>query len=180
MPTTEPTCPGKVWRVGLTSVTYSLARREDLALIGVAISTMTPYLILIRMTTRVYATRVTRIVLAVKFWQTGLVPEDPASSERLRRLSRAVFGQDHLLSVAVLLLRSPRPLAMAELCTNLGVRSPSSLQASLRRLVDGGFARQVTGSETDRSRPYERCESKFWELVEELYHKASPQDTLFR
>lgn len=99
----------------------------------------------------------------------------------LRRLSQRVFGQERLLSVAIALIQAKRPMTASELVGVVGVNNASSLSAPLQRLLAGGFIEEVPlAAASDRSRPYQRREgSAFWQLVEELYERASSDGAMF-
>lgn len=97
----------------------------------------------------------------------------------LREASRTVFGQDHLLPVAVALYRAGRPLTVSELADQVGVNNVSSLSAPMKRLLSAGFIEQVASPATDRARPYARRASKFWDLVVELYKRGPGDEPLF-
>lgn len=106
------------------------------------------------------------------------MPPQDATLERLQELSRDVFGQVHLLTVAVVFLGTQDPLSLTEVADRVQVQSTSSIQGALKRLQAGGFIARVDGAGSDRARPYQRVGSSFWPLVEELYRRASGDGAL--
>lgn len=103
----------------------------------------------------------------------------PGDLSQLRSASRTVFGQEHLLPVAVALYEAGEPLTMSELVRRVGVNNASSVTRAVKRLTAARFIEQLPRTASDRSRPYRRRESKFWELVLELYQGAPGHEPLF-
>ena len=103
----------------------------------------------------------------------------PDEADQLHKLSKDVFGQTHFLGVAVAFRRAATPLSASDLVSLLGVRHPTSLQPSLRRLIAGRFVNAVEAPSSDRATRYEATDSAFWALVDELYEQATTQGTLF-
>lgn len=101
-----------------------------------------------------------------------MTAESSGDREPLRKVSKQVFGQEHLLSIAVALLREAAPVTQADLVKAIGVNNASSLRPSLRRLLEGGFIDADPTPAPDGSRTYRPCPSAFWALVEELYQRA--------
>jgi hypothetical protein len=103
----------------------------------------------------------------------------PEDQQALNRLSVAVFGQEHLLTLSVVFLGADRALTLHELTERMGIRNASSLQAPMRRLIAGGFIAPADRLWSDRAKRYERCDSHYWGLIDELYRRASAGNTLF-
>lgn len=103
----------------------------------------------------------------------------PADLPRLREISRVVFGQEHLLPVAVALEEADQPLTMSELVASAGVSHASSIARAVKRLVDGGFVERLPATGGDLARPYQKLESRFWGLIVELYERVPGHQPLF-
>lgn len=91
----------------------------------------------------------------------------------LKNKSKRLFGQENLLGVAVVMLRTNKTVTRTELCSAVGISNQSSLRPSVDRLIDCGFIEeQLQGTNLgSNQRPLQRgdVDSAFWQLVEELW-----------
>ena len=96
-----------------------------------------------------------------------------AEDERLRTLSKTVFGQEHRLAVMLAIARAPSELVNpGDLAAQLGFRAQSAVQLPIRDLAKVGLiTREVSES---RRIIYRRQPSSGWAFAEEL---AAARDT---
>lgn len=96
-----------------------------------------------------------------------MLPVLVAEDERLRALSKIVFGQEHRLAVMLAIARADSELVNpGDIATQLGFRAQSAVQLPIRDLERAGL---ITREPSDsRKAYYRRQPSSGWAFAEEL------------
>jgi hypothetical protein len=92
----------------------------------------------------------------------------------MRQLSKRVFGQADRLGVALFIARQgDAPFSLTDVVLHLGLPHASSAQAPLAALLEAGFIVRTDPIPGSRFRYYQRVESVYWDLAEELAARIS-------